>query len=120
MRMNRLVRAARNGWLPVLAAVAISAIAAPPDENPRARESQTSIFDSQREVAAMLLGYFETMCQPKPFEPRTGAKLRARQHYLREKLLACAGLWPLPDRVPLDAHASPPLDHEWCTIRRHA
>jgi dienelactone hydrolase len=28
------------------------------------------------------------------------------------------GLWPLPDRVPLDVHESAPLDHPWCTVRR--
>jgi hypothetical protein len=118
--MNRSVVAVRNGWLPVLAAVAISAVAAQPNANPRAWESQTNVFDNRRDVAAMLLGYFETMCQPKPFEPRTGIALKMRQRFLREKLLTCAGLWPLPERVPLDVHASPPLDHEWCTIRRVA
>ena len=78
------------------------------------------LFSDQREVAAMLVRYFETMCEPKPFVMRTGAKFRAYQRDLRQKLLACAGLMPLPKRVPLDVRYSPVLDHEWCTVHRVA
>ncbi|MBM4050892.1 MAG: hypothetical protein FJ279_37835, partial [Planctomycetes bacterium] len=74
----------------------------------------------RREVAAMLVAYFEAMCQPKPFVPRVGEDFKAHQRSLREKLLACAGLSPLPERVPLELHESEPLDHEWCTVRRVA
>ena len=66
----------------------------------------------------MLLGYFEDMCRPKPFTVRSGADFQAHQRALREKLLACAGLWPLPQRPPLDVHESKPVDHAWCTVRR--
>jgi dienelactone hydrolase len=83
-------------------------------------EAKSNVFGSRREVAAMLVGYFEEMCRPKPFEARTGAEFKARQRALREKLLACAALWPLPERVALDLRYSPPLDHEWCTVRRAA
>jgi len=96
--------------------VAEQAIAA----EPWAWERKTNVFGERREVAAMLAGYFEQMCRPRPFEVRTGEAFKAHQRALREKLLRCAGLWPLPERVPLDAHASPPLDHEWCTVRRVA
>jgi len=68
----------------------------------------------------MLVAYFEAMCRPRPFAVRSGAELKAHQQALRERLLACAGLWPLPERIPLDVHASEPLDHEWCTVRRVA
>jgi hypothetical protein len=81
-------------------------------------ESSMNVFKERRDVAAMLLTYFESMCTPKPFEIRTGEEFRAHQHELRKKLLECAGLWPLPERVPLDAHQSAPLDHEWCTVTR--
>jgi len=84
----------------------------------RAWDSKRNVFSSRREVAAMLVKYFEAMCQPKPFEPRAGADFKTHQRALRKRLLACAGLWPLPERVPPDVHASAPTEHEWCTIRR--
>ncbi len=87
---------------------------------PWAWERKTNVFGERREVATMLVGYFEEMCRPKPLEVRKGEEFKAHQKALRQKLLECAGLWPLPDRVPLDARASEPLDHEWCTVRRVA
>ena len=66
----------------------------------------------------MLLAYFERMCRPKPFEVRTGDDFQAHRRSLRQKLLACAGLWPLPHRPALDVHKSSPIDHEWCTVCR--
>ena len=78
------------------------------------------VFSDPREVAAMLVRYFETMCEPKPFVMRDGAKFKTHQRDLRQKLLACAGLSPLPKRVPLDLRYSPVLYHEWCTVRRVA
>ena len=87
---------------------------------PWAWERKTNVFAERRDVAAMLVGYFEEMSRPKPFEVRKGDDFRAHQKALRQKLLECAGLWPLPDRVPLDVRLSEPLDHEWCTVRRVA
>jgi len=68
----------------------------------------------------MLVEYFEQMSQPKQFVSRTGQEFKTHQEMLRRKLLTCASLWPLPERPPLDPHLSPPLDHEWCTVRRVA
>ncbi|HUT33779.1 MAG TPA: hypothetical protein VNE39_09880 [Planctomycetota bacterium] len=87
---------------------------------PWAWERKTNVLAERREVAAMLVGYFEEMCRPKPLEVRKGEEFQAHQKALRQKLLECAGLWPLPERVPLDARLSEPLDHEWCTVRRVA
>jgi len=101
----------------VLSAVlALSAAGAETQPPPLSGE----VFSNPREVAAMLVGYFETMCEPKPFLMRTGAKFKSHQRDLRQKLLACAGLAPLPKRVPLNVHYSPALDHDWCTVRRVA
>ena len=96
----------------VLCGVGISS-AAPPAKAP-----ETNVFGHRREAAAVLIAYFERMCRPKPFVVRTGARFEAHQRSLRRKLLTCAGLWPLPKRIDLDARASRTLDHEWCTIRR--
>ncbi|MBM4037658.1 MAG: hypothetical protein FJ290_04010 [Planctomycetes bacterium] len=83
-------------------------------------ERKTNAFGERREVAAMLVGYLEEMCRPKALNVRKGDEFKAHQKALRQKLLECAGLWPLPERVPLDARLSDPLDHEWCTVRRVA
>jgi len=79
---------------------------------------KTKVFRDRREAAEMLIAYFERMCRPKPLVVRTGEKLDTHRRGLREKLLACAGLRPLPKRIALDVHSSRPLDHEWCTVRR--
>ena len=102
--------------LTIVALLAVHAIGG----EPWTWERKSNVLASRKDAAAMLVGYFEEMCVPKPFEVRTGEAFQAHQRALREKLLRCAGLWPLPERVPLDARASAPLDHEWCTVRRVA
>jgi cephalosporin-C deacetylase-like acetyl esterase len=69
-------------------------------------------------TAQMLVDYYHQMSVPKPFTVRRGDELTAHQAELKKKVLECVGLWPLPERVPLDVHPSPPLDHPWCTVRR--
>ncbi len=66
----------------------------------------------------MLTEYFEQMSAAKPFLVRTGNAWQKHRDQLRDFVLDCAGLKPLPERVPLDVHASAPLDHPWCTVRR--
>ncbi|MDY0033184.1 MAG: hypothetical protein RBT84_14600, partial [FCB group bacterium] len=72
----------------------------------------------KNEAAAALAAYFETMCIPKPFPVLTGDALNARHRELRARILADAGLEPLPERVDLDAHRSEPIDHPWCAIQK--
>jgi hypothetical protein len=79
---------------------------------------KTDVFGNRDEAAKMLIAYFERMSRPKPFVVRTGEKFQAHRRSLRQKLLRCAGLSPLPKRVALDVHSSRSLDHEWCTITR--
>jgi len=68
--------------------------------------------------AKMLTEYFEQMSVAKPFVVRTGGDWEGHRRELREYVLECAGLKPLPERVALDVHQTPPLDHPWCTVRR--
>ncbi len=70
--------------------------------------------------SAALVAYFEQMSRPKPFQIEAGEAGEQQRRELREFVLACAGLHPLPERVPLDAHFSETLDHPWCTVRRVA
>jgi hypothetical protein len=66
----------------------------------------------------MLTEYFEQMSAAKPFVVRAGSDWDSRRRELQAFVLECAGLKPLPERVALDVHQSPPLDHPWCTVRR--
>jgi len=83
-------------------------------------EDPTSALGGRRKAAAMLVAYFERMCEPKPFEVRQGKKFKLRQETLRSDLRRCVGLFWMPKRVPLDVHQSDPIDHGGCTIRRVA
>lgn len=76
-------------------------------------ESEPS-FDMPNRLKA----YFEEMSVAKPFSIRTGDDWEQRRTELRQYLLECCGLWPLPERVPLDVRMSESIDHPWCTIRR--
>jgi len=78
----------------------------------------TWAVDSEFDMPNRLKNYFEEMSVAKPFEIRTGEAWKARRRALREFVLDCTGLQPLPERVPLDVRMSEPLDHPWCTVRR--
>ena len=66
----------------------------------------------------MTLDYCVEMNRPKPLIARRGEDFKKHQRELRKNVLRSIGLWPLPERVPLDIHESEPLDHPWCTVRR--
>ena len=66
----------------------------------------------------MLTEYFEQMSAAKPFVVRAGKDWETHRRALQNYVLECTGLEPLPERVPLDVHQSPALDHPWCTVRR--
>ncbi|MHC4399637.1 MAG: alpha/beta hydrolase family protein [Planctomycetota bacterium] len=69
---------------------------------------------------AMLVDYFERASAAKPFVVRDGADFVDHRRKLRRRLLESVGLWPLPERISLDARPSEPLDHPWCEVRRVA
>lgn len=105
-----------------LAAPASAAPAAAPKPPPLGSDAwwqdPSNVLPSRSDAAAMHVAYLERMSQPRPLTVRKGAEFQAHQKALRRTFLQCAGLWPLPDRPPLDLRYSPPLDHEWCTIKR--
>jgi dienelactone hydrolase len=68
--------------------------------------------------ASALVAYFEDMSQPKPFLARQGAAFAGHQEALRQRILECIALWPLPVRVPLEVRLPEALDHPWCSVRR--
>ncbi|MCU0978610.1 MAG: hypothetical protein MUF25_05515 [Pirellulaceae bacterium] len=68
--------------------------------------------------AKMLRQYFEQMSVAKPFVVRVGSDWETHRRELQAFVLDCAGLKPLPERIPLDVHESETLDHPWCTVRR--
>lgn len=68
--------------------------------------------------AKMLVNYFEQMSVPKPLITRQGRQFQEHQCQLRQKLLECIALSPLPERIPLDIHKTNSLEHPWCTVQR--
>ena len=64
-----------------------------------------------------LVQYFERMCARKPIVARSGTAFTDHQAALRQRVQECVGLAPLPERGPLDARLSEPLDHPWCRIQ---
>ena len=68
--------------------------------------------------ASDMADYFDRMCEPKPFVIREGPSFASHQAALRRRVAQCVGLWPWPERGPLEAEATAPLDHPWCRIQR--
>ena len=83
-----------------------------------AEEKSNETVTSELPTAKMLVDYYHQMSVPKPFVVREGDAFEKHRDDLRKKVFESAGLWPLPKRVPLDVHQSPPLEHPWCTVRR--
>jgi dienelactone hydrolase len=92
--------------------VALADAADNPKPKPSAKGPDTP------ETTKALRGYYEAMSVPKPFFVRTGAAWVSHRDRLREAVLDCVGLKPLPKRVPLAVRESAALDHPWCTVRR--
>ncbi|MCL2304411.1 MAG: hypothetical protein FWC43_03615 [Planctomycetaceae bacterium] len=67
-----------------------------------------------------LVRYYEILNIPKPLLPRTGNDFLQHRDEIREKFLKATGLFPLPERVPLDPQYSEPLDHPWCKVYKVA
>ncbi|OQB79702.1 MAG: hypothetical protein BWX88_04758 [Planctomycetes bacterium ADurb.Bin126] len=105
---------------PVSAAPSASPANAPPVGSDQWWQDPSNVLSTRADAAAMHVAYLERMSQSHRLTVRKGAEFQAHQKALRRTFLACAGLWPLPDRLPLDLRHSEPLDHEWCTIRRVA
>lgn len=90
-----------------------------PWRNLRAAEGRADA-PRRQQIDKMLRDYYQQMSEPKPFLVRDGETWQAYQRQLKQRLLRCTGLEPLPDRLPLDVHESQALDHPWCTVRRIA
>ncbi len=99
----------------IFAAAGLSSLAVPEGRGDSPPESMNA-----DRAAALLSAYFERMSEPKPFLVRTGLEWEARRRELKARILRNMALDPLPERIPLDAHYSEPIDHPWCTIRRVA
>lgn len=57
------------------------------------------------------------------FIPRTYATLAdwtGRREHLRRQILWCAGLWPMPERTPLNARISGRIEHDDYTVENVA
>jgi len=73
---------------------------------------------SKPRVPDMLKNYYKTMTEPKPVAIQKEKEFRKHQQNLKQNILDCCGLQPLPDLIPLKIKQSEIIDHPWCTIRR--
>ncbi len=86
--------------------------------NEAAEEASRRATSDGLSTAKMLTDYYHQMSVPKPFVVRRGDVFLTHRAALRNNVLQNVGLRPMPERVPLDVHQSPALDHPWCTVRR--
>ena len=60
-----------------------------------------------------------TLDTPRTLTPaRSRAEWRARASYIRDHILACAGLLPLPERTPLNAQIFEPLQRDGYSVEK--
>jgi dienelactone hydrolase len=81
-------------WSAALPILAASILATSPEQ---ARDETVPRVDRRAEVLTL-----DSPCTFTPYADRAAWQARAR--YLREQILVSAGLWPMPDKTPLNAH----------------
>lgn len=104
--MNRLISAILAGW----SVIAFASIARAEESDSRAALGRVFVESNQISLDRRL-GPPRRVSEGiefKPYADRTSWEARA--HYLREKSLVAAGLWPLPKKCPLGAVVTGTLD----------
>jgi len=69
-------------------------------------------------VAASQQAYLDRMAKPKFAKPASPDEWRAHARQVREHVLTCLGLWPLPERLPLNPHVSGVLERDGYVVKR--
>ncbi|MBX9622300.1 MAG: acetylxylan esterase [Gemmataceae bacterium] len=99
-----LVSLASGGFRPALAAA---------DDDP------TKVFTGGKKPADARLGPPRTLDDYAPFVvPKTKAEWEARRQELREQLLVANGLWPLPEKTPLNPVIHGKAERDGYTIEK--
>ena len=84
-----------------------------PDEDP------TRVFTGELKPTDFRLGAAKTLNDYFPFSvPKTKEAWEARRKQLREQLLVATGLWPMPEKTPLNAVVHGQIDKGTYTIEK--
>lgn len=62
--------------------------------------------------------YLDRMAAPRFFVAKTAEEWRVRAAQVRQDVLECLGLWPLPERLPLNVHFGGKLQRDGYTLQR--
>ncbi len=84
-----------------------------------AEEDPTKVFIAGKKSTDARLGKLKTLDDYFPFTPpKTKAAWEARRKQVREQLLVATGLWPLPEKTPLNAVIHGKIDRGTYTIEK--
>ncbi len=104
--------------------IALSVAALPGGLHPRLAwaltdEDPTKVFTSELKPTDYRLGEPKNLNDYFPFVvPKTKEAWEARRKQLREQLLVANGLWPLPEKTPLNAVVHGKIDRDGYTIEK--
>lgn len=87
--------------------------------NPTLAADPTKIFAGDETSKDARLGAPRTLDSYVPFKvPATLAEWEARKKILREQLLVANGIWPLPEKTPLNAVVHSPIERDGYTVEK--
>jgi dienelactone hydrolase len=106
----------RRQLLRLSAAVSVTGVRLPfavADEDP------TRVFTGEQKPSDARLGPLRTLDDYAPFvPPKTKDAWEARRQRLREQLLVATGLWPMPEKTPLQPVIHSPIERDGYTIEK--
>jgi dienelactone hydrolase len=73
---------------------------------------------TQDEIRKAQQAYLDRMAAPRFHTSDTAEDWQEHAAQVRRHVLECLGLWPLPERVPLDLREGGSLEHETYTLKR--
>lgn len=87
--------------------------------NPAIAADPTKIFEGNESSKDARLGSPRTLDSYVPFKvPATLAEWETRKKFLREQLLVANGIWPLPEKTPLNAVVHSPVERDGYTVEK--
>lgn len=100
-------------------ALALAALAATSRPTFAAEDDPTKVFTGDLKPTDVRLGPPKTLNDYFPFVvPKSKDVWEARRKQLREQLLVATGLWPLPEKTPLNAVVHGAIERDGYTIER--
>ncbi len=109
----------RRDALALPAAVALTGALRPPFARGADGDDPTKVFTDGKKPTDVRLGAPKTLNDYFPFVvPKTKELWEARRKQLREQMLVATGLWPLPEKTPLNATIHGKIERDGYTIEK--